>query len=402
MLKKIVYVGVFTFIVLNWPAIATSIMRTFYEAGEKIGGGFDMGAMRDPSSIVQDGMLATQPIWESVADVSFLDGGIFTSILLMIVGLVIVILFWVLGMQIFMAVLEFYIVASFGVLFIPWGVNKHTKWIAERYFGAILAQGTKLLVLSALLSVLMPVVEALSLTEGPTFGEAASAMVGIATMAFVTWRAPAVAAGLMSGAASLELGDAIAVGSSAKSSAGAAAKPAAQSVGSAGKGALKAVVAAAAGGAAGAYQVGKEMKKQGSFASAVAGAYGRDAMDKSGLSSKMGAAANDVMSSGAGADAGASEAGASGGGQTGVEPGGSSVGPSGADGSLSSSSGQDVGTHQAVSDEMVDQGGELGQPEAGSGHVGGFDAVDDAGGNDWSSGDVGDVDMDGSDIDPQE
>jgi hypothetical protein len=78
----------------------------------------------------------------------------------------------------------------------------------------------------------------------------------------------------------------------------------------------------------------------------------------------------------------------------------SSVG--GADGSLSSSGDGDVGAHQAVSDEMVDQGGELGQPEAGSGHVGGFDAVDDAGGNDWSAGDAADVDMDWSDIDLQE
>jgi type IV secretion system protein TrbL len=368
-LKKMVYVGVFTFIVLNWPAIATAILEGFYGAGEQVGGGFSMGQMRDPSGIVQDGMLATQPIWEDVADVSFMDGGIFTSILLMILGLVIVALFWVLGIQIFMAVVEFYIVAAFGVLFIPWGVNKHTKWISERYFGAILAQGTKLMVLSALLGVMMPLVDALKLTEGPTFGEAVSATVGIATMAFVTWRAPAVAAGLMSGAASLELGDAIMVGSSAKSSAGAAAKPAAQAAGSGGKTALKAVGAAALGGAVGAYDK----------VSSLGGSGG-----------------------GAGADVSATESASSGGGQMDGASGVSSSSVGGADGSLSSSGDGDVGAHQAVSDEMVDQGGELGQPEAGSGHVGGFDAVDDAGGNDWSAGDAADVDMDWSDIDLQE
>lgn len=216
-LKKLIFVGVFAFLVLNWTSVANTILDGFIWGGNQVAGGrVPVGVMRDPSRIVKGGLQATQFLWGMAADLSLFDGENVLIVLIMgVVGLVTLGLYFMIAIQVYMTLLEFYIITAFGVLFIPWGVNSHTKWVAERYMGAIVAQGTKLMVLTAIVGVLYPVLSSMQLSQDPTFSEVMSLCFGTATIAFVVWRAPSVAGGLMSGSANLDAVDAMGTAASA-------------------------------------------------------------------------------------------------------------------------------------------------------------------------------------------
>src|SRR5690606_19172214 len=128
------------------------------------------------------------------------------------IGFIVLILYFIVALQIFMTLVEFYLITAFGVIMIPWGINRHTAFIAERYFGAILAQGVKLMVVVTLVGLLMPVLSGLELGPDPSLTDGFSLMFGVATIGLLIWRAPSVASGLMSGSANLSASDTIGMG----------------------------------------------------------------------------------------------------------------------------------------------------------------------------------------------
>lgn len=208
-LRKVVHVGVFTFIVLNFSELANAALEGFMWAGGKIGGtGISVAALKNPSLLLDMGFSATKEAWLLVEETSIGDG-LASAFLMAIVSLMALLLYFAIALQIFVTLIEFYIVASFGVIFIPWGVNRHTAFIAERYFGAIIAQGTKLMVLAALVGVLQPLLQTLALPPDPSFEQVMCLLFGVGTIAYVIKRAPEVAGGLMAGSASLSAGDAV-------------------------------------------------------------------------------------------------------------------------------------------------------------------------------------------------
>lgn len=210
--KKIIYVGMFTLLVLNWPSIATIILKGFTWAGTQVGGGANVSIMHNPSAILDQGMRITAPIWIAISEASIMDGEFLINAMSAFVGIAVLVLYFVIAIQVFLAVIEFYIIAAFGVIFIPWGVNQHTKFIAERYFGAILAAGTKLMVTWAMMGVSYPILRSLNLSADPSWSQVISLAFGVGTIAFLIIKAPAIAAGLMSGSANISAGEAMSMG----------------------------------------------------------------------------------------------------------------------------------------------------------------------------------------------
>lgn len=218
-LTKVIKVGMFAFLTLNFSEIANTILDGFIWAGLELGdGGSGFGGeltiqdVQDPSAIIENGFLATAELFDQVTDSGFAMSGLVEDMMLGFVGLTILVLYFIVALQVFITLVEFYLIASFGVIMVPWGVNKHTAFIAERYFGAILAQGVKLMVVIALLSIVMPVINGMVLPEDPSFSDVMSLAFGMGTMAFLIWRAPNVASGLMTGSANLSASDAVGMG----------------------------------------------------------------------------------------------------------------------------------------------------------------------------------------------
>jgi len=111
--------------------------------------------------------------------------------------------------QIFYAVLEFYLITALVGIFLPFGFLEQTKFLAEKAIGAVIASGIKLMVLAFIMAVIEPVLSTLTFSGNLTLTEIWSALLTVGAMAFLTWNAPGVAAGLMAGSPSLTAGTAV-------------------------------------------------------------------------------------------------------------------------------------------------------------------------------------------------
>jgi type IV secretion system protein TrbL len=224
--SKIVKLGIWSLIIFNFPEIVEGIRQLFVHVGMVAAGGGGLPvAVTDPSAVADMGFDAVGPIWmdfkeqDSTLMVGFSIKALVAMLILSFCGLFILMLYYFIALSMFLTVIEFYIVSAFGLVFVPWGINAHTKWIAERYFGALVALGTKLSVQVFMASVTLPVLEKFKLGAEPSFAQTFTLMLGVMAVALLNWRAPNVAAGMMSGAASLSTSD---VTAPAMSAAGAA------------------------------------------------------------------------------------------------------------------------------------------------------------------------------------
>ena len=113
--------------------------------------------------------------------------------------------FIILAFQIFITYVEFYISSALMLIFLPFGSNKFTSRFAENALGGVIAHGVKLMFLGAILSITAPVLNQLNTEFGstPSWQNIASATIAPFALAFLSWQAPSMAAGFMSGGPSL-------------------------------------------------------------------------------------------------------------------------------------------------------------------------------------------------------
>ena len=209
LMKKILLVGFFIFVVSNYDSLLSTVSLGFIHTGEVAGsaGGGNMVSVTNPSTIISAGLQASQPIFDHIKQAS-----VFTDLADIVIsglcGVVILLAFFIIAIQVFVTYLEFGIVTTLGLILIPFGVFRYTAFLAEKVFGAIISFGVKLMVLAFLVSVTVPVLQGFKLPADPTWTQLFN-MVGVclAIMA-LAWHAPGVAAGMMSGGPSLTAGTA--------------------------------------------------------------------------------------------------------------------------------------------------------------------------------------------------
>jgi len=117
--------------------------------------------------------------------------------------------FIILGIQVFLALLQFYGTSTATVVLIPWGMLKQTSFVAERAFAAIWAFAVKLLLLSLVAGAALPVMQKLSPATGVGMNFGQCVTLGIAGWAMVgaAFVVPKLAIGLLQGAPNLSSQD---------------------------------------------------------------------------------------------------------------------------------------------------------------------------------------------------
>lgn len=211
LIRKTLKYGVFIGIVLYYRDITNIILEGFKWVGLTAGGGgISEARLSDPSSIAEFGAYITKPIFDHIASFTGMDamfnlGDILTSL---IMGLLIIGCFFIIGIQIFITYLEFYIVGCLALILVPFGANKYTAFVGEKAIGAVLSFGVKLMVLSFIASAAIPLISQWTLPEDPTLQQCMYTLLGSAAIAFLAFHAPGVASGLLSGAPSLSAGTA--------------------------------------------------------------------------------------------------------------------------------------------------------------------------------------------------
>lgn len=213
-MKRILFLMFWLWVVTNFAWLAPVFVYSFVDAGIVGAGGTAGGhdIILDPSRIFTAGVDAIDPLLTMIENMDDWDQ-IGQVIVLWVSALIILVAFAIVAIQVFLTVLEFYLFMGLSAILLPFGINKHTKFIAERTLGGVVNYGVKLMVLAFILSVVEP-----TLTTAITFNvvdgvvewnEIFSVMVIAWAIALLAWNAPGIAAGLVSGSPSLTAGTAL-------------------------------------------------------------------------------------------------------------------------------------------------------------------------------------------------
>lgn len=263
LLKKILYVGAFAFILNSFSTLADIIFRSFAQAGLTAGGSTIAAAdLLKPGKLAGTGFEAAWPLLDQASQLmgftSFFDNFLTIAVLLFAWAIVII-AFFILAVQLFVTIIEFKLTSLAGFILVPFALWGRTAFLAERVLGNVVSAGIKVMVLAVIVGIgsnfFTEFTAALG-GEQPDIGQAMSLVLASLAIFGLGIFGPGIAAGLVSGAP--QLGAGAAVGTAI----GAAAVPmvAAGGAGSAGRAALGAVRAATSIGSAAstAYALGQQ------------------------------------------------------------------------------------------------------------------------------------------------
>jgi len=267
LLKKILYVGAFTFILNSFSTLSQIIFKSFAQAGLTAGGGTLTAAdLMRPGRLAGTGFTAAWPLLKQVHDLmgfsTFFDNFLTIVVLLFAWGLVIL-AFFILAVQMFVTIIEFKLVALSGFILVPFALWNRTSFLAERVLGHVVTSGIKVMVLAVIVGIgsnfFNEFTSALAGQE-PDVAQAMSLVLASLSLFGLGIFGPSVASGLVTGSPQLGAGAAAgttlgAVGATAL--AGGAAIGGARMAGGAAIGAVRAGTAMGSA-ASSAYQLGQE------------------------------------------------------------------------------------------------------------------------------------------------
>ncbi|WP_312217919.1 P-type conjugative transfer protein TrbL [Sphingobium yanoikuyae] len=217
LIRKILYVGAFAFIINSFSALSTIIFRSFAAAGVTAGGGsLSADDLLKPGRLAGTGFEAAWPLLDQASDMtgftSFFDNFLTIAILLF-AWAVVILAFFILAVQMFVTVIEFKLVSLAGFFLVPFALWNRTSFLAERTLGHVVSSGVKVMVLAVIVGIganfFGEFVAALPGSK-PDIGAAMSLMLAALALFGLGIFAPSVASGLVGGAPQLGAGSAVA------------------------------------------------------------------------------------------------------------------------------------------------------------------------------------------------
>ena len=267
LIRKILYVGAFAYIINSFPALSEIIYRSFAQAGLTAGGGnLSAADLLKPGRLAGIGFSAAWPLLEQVSQMlgftTFFDNFMAIAVLL-VAWLIVILAFFVLAVQMFVCILEFKLVSLAGFILVPFALWNRTSFLAERVLGHVVSSGIKIMVLAVIVGIGSTFFD--QFTAGlqwrePDIGEAMSLVLASLALLGLGIFAPAVASGLASGAPQLGAGAALGTMAGAGAAAmvtGGAAIGGARLAAAAGMGSIRAGASMGAGAARG-YALGQQ------------------------------------------------------------------------------------------------------------------------------------------------
>lgn len=155
-----------------------------------------------------------------------LAGGIFANTVLisipvlgeiyMFFGIIIFLAIVSIAVNFLVTFLEFYSLAILSLALVPFGANKYTAWVAQKVGNVIFAFGIKIMILSFLAAVSIPIFENWALPNfnimdpGAFIPSMLYLVAGSIALTVLAWHAPSLAASLLGGFPSLHAGSVLA------------------------------------------------------------------------------------------------------------------------------------------------------------------------------------------------
>jgi len=280
LIRKILYVGAFAYILNSFSTLSGIIFRSFAHAGLTAGGGtLTEEDLLRPGRLAGTGFSAAWPLLQQAGQLmgftSFFDNFLTIAVLLFAWAIVIV-AFFILAVQMFVTILEFKLTSLAGFILVPFALWNRTSFLAERVLGNVVSSGIKVMVLAVIVGIgsnYFSQFTAALQGHDPDIGQAMSLVLASLALFGLGIFGPGIASGLIAGGPQLGAGAALGTTLGAGAVAylgGAGAAGAARAVAGGSLGAIRAATAMGSAASA-AYALGQEGAGSTSVAAGLGG-----------------------------------------------------------------------------------------------------------------------------------
>ena len=243
LIRKVLYVGAFAYIIGNFNWLAGIVFRSFAGLGlTASGSALSMENFLQPGRLAKVGIDAGAPILKQIGDMAGFPEvfvNITPIVVMFLAWLIVLLCFFVLAIQLFITLIEFKLTTLAGFVLVPFALWNKTAFLAEKVLGNVVSSGIKVLVLAVIVGIGTGLFAEFKASAGadPSIDHALVIMLASLAMLALGIFGPGIATGLVSGGPQL--------GAGAMAGAAVGAAGAAVAVGAAAAGAGSAVAAGA-------------------------------------------------------------------------------------------------------------------------------------------------------------
>jgi type IV secretion system protein TrbL len=213
--RKVVFIGVFAWLVQNWQTLTDDLASSFMNLGLEAGG-FQRTSFytQQPGTIAYLGYTTAQPLMDQIGrlcgPVAFFKN--FPEIIFLAIAVVaIIVAFCVVTIQVVLALLTFKFGSLAAFVLVPFAVLAKTAFIAERPLGWVVGSGVRLMVLTLVMGIGNNIFQGLALPSGSTVTTYQAFCIALAALLLMVLSmvASRLATDLIIGGPSLGVGTAI-------------------------------------------------------------------------------------------------------------------------------------------------------------------------------------------------
>ncbi|BAU73837.1 P-type conjugative transfer protein TrbL [Metapseudomonas furukawaii] len=211
LIRKILYVGAFAFIIGNFNALAKILFNSFAGLGLlAAGSALSPAEFLKPGRLASIGVDAGGPLLEQISTLSGFPGvfeNLHSITVLFLAWLVVIVSFFFLAIQLFVTLIEFKLTTLAGFVLVPFALWNKTAFLAEKVLGNVVASGIKVLVLAVIVGIGSGLfAEFQAVPNKPSIDHALVVMLAALALLGLGIFGPGIATGLVSGAPQLGAG----------------------------------------------------------------------------------------------------------------------------------------------------------------------------------------------------
>lgn len=210
LIRKVLYVGTFAYIIGNFNWLASIVFRSFAGLGLTATGALSMETFLQPGRLAKTGIDAGAPILEQIGEMTGFPE-VFVNldpiVILFLAYLVVIVCFFVLAIQLFITLIEFKLTTLAGFVLVPFALWNKTAFLAEKVLGNVVSSGVKVLVLAVIVGIGTGLFAEFQVhPDEPSIDHALVVMLASLALLALGIFGPGIATGLISGGPQLGAG----------------------------------------------------------------------------------------------------------------------------------------------------------------------------------------------------
>jgi len=211
LIRKVLYVGTFAYIIGNFNWLAGIVFRSFAGLGLTASGStLSMENFLQPGRLAKVGIDAGAPILKQIGDMAGFPEvfvNITPIVVMFLAWLIVLLCFFVLAIQLFITLIEFKLTTLASFVLVPFALWNKTVFLAEKVLGNVVSSGIKVLVLAVIVGIGSGLFAEFQVQPAePSIDHSVVVMLASLTLLALGIFGPGIATGLVSGGPQLGAG----------------------------------------------------------------------------------------------------------------------------------------------------------------------------------------------------